>query len=368
VHVFYGPVLGTLTTEDADVVVTGTTANQLGRNLIAIDLNSDGFGDVAMREGRCDGCRGTFHLFEGPFTNGEVSPQDAIGAVPNSWALAGGGDLTGDGVSDLVVYGMAEPLGAESVWVVPGPVSGPDILVDYAVTEIIGTRDPNNYNGAWFTILNDVNGDGVADLAATPQGDYQAGLMYGPIDGPVVSVSDDADLLFPEPLVRRRPVVSVGDTNGDGLTDFLIGSGWTRTTINLPLWWGDMKLVVGGTSQARHTWEGGDGLMIGGVIRAAGDVDGDGYDDFLFTVGSWDPRSGASWLIRGRPDFGPEGDSAQRNYLDTPDWSREASRFRNTELGAGDINGDGYSDIVISELNHGDAFIYYGMPMGPLGE
>ena len=73
----------------------------------------------------------------------------------------------------------------------------------------------------------------------------------------------------------------------------------------------------------------------------AGDVDGDGYDDIIVGADSYDENQGAVFVYYGS-GLGPSK---------TPDWIAEseqvASSFGNSVATAGDVNGDGYDDVIV---------------------
>jgi len=120
---------------------------------------------------------------------------------------------------------------------------------------------------------------------------------------------------------------------------------------------GEQWLVEGNQSKAH----------LGQTVARAGDVNGDGYGDLL---------------VGGRFDFGNGGTGVAYAYygsaqgLDTlPDWTApndQPNQYAFLALAsAGDVNGDGYDDVVVGashysddELEEGRAYLYYGSPGG----
>ena len=106
----------------------------------------------------------------------------------------------------------------------------------------------------------------------------------------------------------------------------------------------------------------GPGEQFGNAVAKAGDVNGDGYDDVI--VGAWtaDPYDiGRAYIFYGGPaaDTSPDvsliGEAAENN-------------FGTSVAGAGDVNGDGYDDVIVGawlyggERGPGRAYIFYGGP------
>ncbi len=164
-----------------------------------------------------------------------------------------------------------------------------------------------------------------------------------------------------------------GDVNGDGYDDFLIGASTNDDAANNA---GAAYLIYGSatkltsidlsdSSVVKFSGENA-GDLTGSRVSAAGDVNGDGYDDFLISTTSKDASAGAAYLIYGK--------SAAHTSLSLSDSSvvefsgESAGDYAGDNISAaGDINQDGYDDFLISasgDDDNGDGagavYIIYG--------
>ncbi len=111
------------------------------------------------------------------------------------------------------------------------------------------------------------------------------------------------------------------------------------------------------------------GCEFGYSVNTAGDVNGDGYDDVIVGSSKYELdvyREGAAFLYYG----------STSGVSDLPEWSSaggySGGRFGNSVASAGDVNNDGYDDIIVGasrykngETDEGAAYVYYGNSMGP---
>ena len=157
--------------------------------------------------------------------------------------------------------------------------------------------------------------------------------------------------------------VSTGDFNGDGFTDLLTGAplysnGQTSEGI-VKLYYG----LADGTFQTLPSWEYESNIIslnLGDKIANAGDVNNDGYDDILIGCPLYDnvqTNEGIVYLF-----LGAAGVPAS-----TPNWAVESNsssaEFGSSIAAAGDVNNDGFDDVVIGAHKHttsGRAFVYNG--------
>jgi hypothetical protein len=228
--------------------------------------------------------------------------------------------------------------------------------------------------GASVASAGDVNGDGFADvIVGAPY--YSNGQNW---EGRAYVYHGSASGLMPVPAWTFESnlaeceigwsVASAGDVNGDGYDDALVASEFCGVQDRE----GRVYLFLGSASglSATHAWmiEGGvPDESLGWSIASAGDVNGDGYGDVIV---------GAPWA-----DY-PEGNEG-RAYVyygsasglsTTADWIAESnvswSGFGVSVASAGDVNGDGFSDVIIGheisnpEEGEGRAYVYLGSASG----
>ncbi|WP_168218902.1 FG-GAP-like repeat-containing protein [Limnoglobus roseus] len=184
------------------------------------------------------------------------------------------GDVNGDGVPDLAIT--------------PDEGGGPrvDVYSGAAFVKLIsffGIDDPNFRGGARATIA-DVNGDGVGDLIVV------AGFGGGPrvagFDGKSLSATPKkifADFFALEQALRNGVFVTAGDLNGDGYADLIVGGGPGGGPRVLAF---DGKALLNNSYANLANFFGGDVNSRGGIRLAVKDLDGDNRADLVVGSGT----------------------------------------------------------------------------------
>lgn len=297
---------------------------------------------------------------------GEIGPAwhysgpkawDARGKVLEAWLEAGDG-----GVRVVVDVDGAE---------LPVTV---DPLMTTASWEAEGTQT-NEFFGQAVSSAGDVNGDGYSDVLVGA-GNYNDGSTQ---DGRANIYHGSAGGLQTSAATTMRPgeatpgysegygesVASAGDVNGDGYGDVVVGApnfangqqGEGRAFVYL----GSASGIVTSAS-----WTGESGQVsahFGHSVASAGDTNGDGYGDLV--VGAYEYDNGSSNEGRAYLYLGaPSGLGTSPSWVAEPD--EYTVRFGNAVASAGDVNGDGYGDVVVGAYNavYGRAYLYLGSASG----
>ena len=165
-------------------------------------------------------------------------------------------------------------------------------------------------------------------------------------------------------------VGNAGDVNGDGFTDVIVGSYLYDNGQNDEgrafVYYGSASGVA--TSPAWTAEGNQDNAWFGYSVGTAGDVNGDGFSDVI--VGAWHASNGHSDEGRAFVYYGSAG-----GLSTSPNWSGEANQvgahFGISVSTAGDVNDDGFSDVIVgawhysnNENHEGRAFVYHGSAEG----
>lgn len=355
---------------------------------IAGDVNGDGYDDVLVGSHQYSGTKvneGKVYFYKGGPDGPETTPswtktsgrkQAKLGE-----ALAMIGDINLDGYDDISVgahgWDDDETLGgalgnkAGKAWIYLGTPDGPALTENF--TEIGFTTDANI--GVSLDKAGDINGDGYMDLAI---GGYIFLIGDGMVcvfRGDETGVDEDLDFMgvggAMDTSFYAINLSTAGDVNGDGYDDFVVGA--PRYDANGLYQSGKLHLHYGSANglQDEIGWI-GTGSQYDERwafnVNEGGDINHDGYGDLLVGSKYFDAgpitNAGKAELYLG----GPQG--LQRK----PTWTfsgSDTSACVGTNLCvAGDVNGDGHEDIIVSGPEFSDEFeregivyAFYGQEM-----
>ncbi len=342
------------------------------------DVNGDGYSDVIISAPYYDnveGNEGRAFLYYGSssglsLTLNWVAESNQAGAY-FGYSVSTAGDVNGDGYSDVVIgapyYDNVE--GEEGrAFVYYGSAGGLSTSPDW----ISESNQPYASYGNSVSTAGDVNGDGYSDViigalyydnGETDEG--RAFVYYGSAQGLSISPnwtaeSDQTNAYF------GRSVSTAGDVNGDGYSDVIVGAYYYDNVEGNEgrafAYYGSssgLSLTPDWTSEANQA-----SANFGISVSTAGDVNGDGYSDVI--VGAYLYDNGETDEGRAFVYYGSSGGLSA-----SPDWTVESNqasaRFGISVSTAGDVNGDGYSDVIVGaylydngESNEGRAFVFYG--------
>ncbi len=379
VFVYLGSATGLVTTPAA--ILESNQANSLfGREVkSAGDVNGDGFSDIIVGASLYDNGQvdeGVAFIYHGSATGINTTPAVILeGDQANSYygqSLAGAGDINGDGYSDVIV-GAAQfdnTFGDDgATFVYYGSATG---INPVAAQVLYGSQADSRF-GYEVSCAGDINGDGYSDIVVGSyfydNGHTDEGAAYvyygsssGIITTPVnILESNQNNTVFG---IQAK---SAGDVNGDGYSDLIIGA----------MWYDNGQTDEG----AAFIYHGSpDGLLLapliidnitqdrsgfGYAVSVGGDVNGDGFSDVLISAPWYDDNGadeGRAFLYYGSVS----GISTTASAV--LDEANQGGAYFGFSLGsAGDVNGDGYSDVIVGALGYnsiGRAYIYFGSPGG----
>jgi len=291
------------------------------------------------------------------------------------YSVANAGDVNNDGYDDAIIGAYLYDNGQTNegrAYVYLGSATGLAATAAWTAE----SNQTNAYFGFSVSGAGDVNNDGYGDVIVgsylydNGQTDEGRAFVYlGSATGLATTAAwtAEADLAT---SWFGYDVAGAGDVNNDGYDDVIVGSPYyangQATEGRSFVYLGS---ATGLATTASWTYESNQiDARLGWSVSGAGDVNGDGYGDVIVGGLYYDngqTNEGRAWAIYG----------SATGLAATAAWTAESNQasavFGSSVSGAGDVNGDGYDDVIVGsylydngQTNEGRVYVYHGSATG----
>lgn len=386
---------------------TGVAVNGVG------DVNGDGIDDVIIGANSLSTSESVYVVFGNSTdmpatvelsllngTNGFVLDGSVnAGRIGN--AISGAGDINGDGFDDLIIGDhLANPNNgfSGSSYVVFGKSDGFMSSVDLSTLNgsdgfIINAVEFGASFGFSVSGAGDVNGDGFDDviIGAPHDNNFQGSsfVLLGKANG-FSALIESSDLNGQNGFKLNGAasiqgagfsVDGAGDVNGDGYDDLIVGTLKVQSTDTT-----DVTFVVfgknGGFDRSLNLTDldGTNGFVVNGVypedrtgasVSGTGDINGDGIDDLIIGANLAGAKEGdqpgSSYVVFGKTSaFSATMELSELNGIDGFELVgvNDDDETGRAVSGAGDVNGDGYKDLIIGAYGAESSYVVLGKQSG----
>jgi hypothetical protein len=381
ISVFELPLSGR-TVQSADAPLSYWGSQELavaGSSVLIHDVDGDGQDD--LQAGSLNGTTGL--AFSGALYTmyGPLSGGGGELAAAADWTLVGSeedeqvgaraytfGDINGDGRSDFGTGYEFRTYNGEyecgGVYIFTSSGTGSEAASDAATAFIYGSEE-NDEIGLGATGA-DLDGDGYSDVVVGAEG-YEYGavsgaalVFFGPLSGDIAG--DDADVvLHGENYVSLagRKVDRLGDGNGDGLDDLIVGSPQAGEGAAYVVW-GSSSFASASLADAQVKIRSDrENKHLGYSVDGIGDLNEDGWPDLFVSEGNVVGDDPQSYVF-----FGPFDvlETMQSSDADVTFAGDESDDIYEVAFTPGDATGDGVPDLVLGSYKHGasswDGIVY----------
>jgi hypothetical protein len=350
----------------ADVIlVSESTGDDFGHAVsYAGDVNNDTYDDVivgAWLNGTNGTGSGSVYVYLGGVSMDSIPDVTLRGENPSDYfgySISNAGDVNNDNYDDIIVGARRSTTGKGYIF-----LGG--MFMNNVADVILEPEASGDYFGRCVSDAGDVNGDGYGDvLVGASRNDrtgYEAGSAY--IYFGSAEMDNTMDLVFSGEAESDNFGISVsaaGDLNNDTFPDIIIGAsgnddaGLSAGKVYIYYGAADMDTIA----DFSYTGKSGN-WHFGESVASAGDLNDDGFDDIIVgAVLSDDSLKGQAFIYFGGAEF----DNEVNLVLKGEEYN---DRFGRSVACAGDVNGDNYSDVIVgayinSGYDPGKAYIYFG--------
>jgi formylmethanofuran dehydrogenase subunit C len=359
VYLFYGDGQVPSTAATADVIITGESSSFFGSVLTAGDLNADGKTDLIVSGFGYSGITGRAYIF---YNDGSIpttaATADVIitgGTSNNNFGISmTPGDFNADGKFDLAVGASGYSSFAGRAYIfyndgsIPTTAATADVMIDGEA-------------GSFFSFVlssGDFNADGKTDLVAATQYYSPGGRTYiFYSDGSIPTTAATADVIITgEASSAFGTSLVAGDFNADGKTDLAVGaSSYSSATGRTYLFYNGSIITEAAT--------GADIILTGeasssfGASLVSGDFNADGKIDLAVGASAITTNTGKVYYFYNDGSIPTTAATADVTIA-----GETTSNYFGSALGAGDMNGDGRTDLIVgaygNSTNTGRVYFY----------
>jgi len=389
-----------LSTESADITIYGAAAEiRSGWAVDSGDVNGDGFDDIIIgakwaSPGGRNAAGETYVIFGDSFSSPPYTidlsstPADITVCGDDTGDLSGfgvaSGNVNGDGYADVIIGAEGgapggRPAAGETYVIFGASFASPPYTIDLSTTpaDITVSGDNSLDRSGWAVASGDINGDGYDDViigayvadpgdpARTDAGEtyviFGASFASPPYTIDLSTTPADITVCGADAEDYFGIAVASGDVNGDGYDDVIIGAYFADPGDPPRDAAGETYVIFGYSPSSPVTidlsTQSADITVLGSSVAynlgwavSSGDVNSDGLDDMIIAAPSMDKggKIGRTYVLFG---FNPPPYAV---IIDLSTQSADitvCANYGNEHLGmhtaSGDVNADGYDDIII---------------------
>ncbi|MBU1116730.1 MAG: FG-GAP repeat protein [Bacteroidetes bacterium] len=334
--IFFFISINYLFAQDSLYLVTSFTGKNIDNKLLGLlnmgDLNGDGFDEIGIKKKNTN----YFDIFFGNeifnnnnnirfFTHKQLKGDAGVNRV---------GDVNGDGYDDFITSGFRDTSfisGKVFLYFGGDPL---DSIPDFSFEDIYIQDLLSAGNGG------DINGDGYNDFVVVNPYNWSNGIgkVYLFLGGETIVDTPSVNFAS-EKLGDFFGYIAdlEGDINGDGFNDLLVTAPYLAGAIDSTS--NPKCYLYFGNTTIQSTFDFSFSIGFSENIRIIGDGNNDGFDDFITSEGTSNPK-----LYFGSEDF------STSKYLEFSAYS-DIDNFGVGFSGIGDINNDGFDDFAINIKN-----------------